>query len=123
MRKVRGNAALTFVNMIENPIAEGLFVNHAGDGRGAIDPVASRERGPRTRCADSESPFLAIKKFSCPPASRLIDARQNRFFGRIAPTDSRADSSSRRSFAVRCGQRDALLRASKRHRTEDSGAA
>jgi hypothetical protein len=29
-----------------------------------------------------------MKKFSCSPASRLIGARQNRFFARIAATDS-----------------------------------
>jgi hypothetical protein len=33
--------------------------------------------------ADSESRFLAIKKFSCSLAWRLINARQTRFFSRI----------------------------------------
>jgi hypothetical protein len=42
----------------------------------------------KVRCADSESQFLAIKKFSRPTAARLIAARQNRFFARIAATDS-----------------------------------
>jgi hypothetical protein len=45
--------------------------------------ATDRYRSDR-RCADSESRFLAMKKFSCPPASRLIVARQNRFFERIA---------------------------------------
>ena len=43
------------------------------------------EKAGRT---DSESRFLAMKKFSCLPASRLIVARQNRIFERIAAADS-----------------------------------
>jgi hypothetical protein len=42
----------------------------------------------QARCVDSESQNLATKKFSCPPASRLIVARQNRISARIAPADS-----------------------------------
>jgi hypothetical protein len=44
----------------------------------------------KTRRTDSESRFLAMKKFSCLPASRLILARQNRIFARIAVADSLA---------------------------------
>ena len=57
--------------------------------------VATHEHLSEVRCADSESRILAMKKFSCPPASRLIAARQNRFFARIAATDSRHDFRSR----------------------------
>ena len=42
----------------------------------------------KTRRTDSESRFLAMKKFSCLPALRLIVARQNRIFERIAAADS-----------------------------------
>jgi hypothetical protein len=44
----------------------------------------------KARRTDSESRFLAMKKFSCLPASRLIVARQNRIFARIAVADSLA---------------------------------
>jgi hypothetical protein len=43
MRVVGGNAALTFVNIIENHCAAGIFVIHACDAASAIDAVASRE--------------------------------------------------------------------------------
>jgi hypothetical protein len=39
-------------------------------------------------CTDSESQILAIKKFSWAQRWRLIAARQNRTFLRIAKTDS-----------------------------------
>jgi hypothetical protein len=52
--------------------------------------IATRECHYQARCADSESQFLAMKKFSCPPASGLIAARQNQFFARIASTDSQS---------------------------------
>jgi hypothetical protein len=47
-------------------------------------------RGLNERRADSESQFLAIKKFSPFLRWRLIAARQNQFFERIANADSRA---------------------------------
>jgi hypothetical protein len=52
------------------------------------DVIATGKCLPEARCTDSESRNLAIKKFSCSPASRLIVARQNRIFARIAPADS-----------------------------------
>jgi hypothetical protein len=52
--------------------------------RHAADIIATDQCRSRAHCADSESRYLAIKKFSCPPASRLIAARQNQFFARIA---------------------------------------
>jgi hypothetical protein len=64
--------------------AAGIFVIHALNDRHAADVVATHRGLPKTHCADSESRFLAIKKFSCSPASRLIVARQNRLFTRIA---------------------------------------
>jgi hypothetical protein len=42
----------------------------------------------KARRADSESQFLAIKKFSCFARPALIASRQNQFSERIAATDS-----------------------------------
>jgi hypothetical protein len=52
------------------------------------------------RRADSESQFLAIKKFSWFLRWRLITPRQNQFFERIAGADSRPGRGS--SLAARC---------------------
>jgi hypothetical protein len=93
MRIVRGFTALAFVNIAANPIAEGLCVIDACFDQGIFAAVVSRERRLKARRTDSESQFLAIKKFSCPPASRLIGTRQNPFCGRIATADSQTDSS------------------------------
>ena len=89
MQIVCENAASTNVNIAANAITAGVFVIHAWRRRSAIAVAATHLCWSIARCADSESRFLAIKKFSCPPASRLIGARQNRFFERIADTDSR----------------------------------
>jgi hypothetical protein len=48
--------------------------------RSATEVVASRLQRLEGRCVDSESQILAIKKFSCLTASRLILARQRGFF-------------------------------------------
>jgi hypothetical protein len=42
----------------------------------------------KVRRTDSESQFLAIKKFSCFARQALIASRQNRFSERIADADS-----------------------------------
>jgi hypothetical protein len=93
MRIVRGFTALAFVNIAAKPIVEGLCAIDACCDEGVADAAVSRKRPLKGRCVDSESQFLAIKKFSCPPASRLIGTRQNRFRGRIAAADSQTDSS------------------------------
>jgi hypothetical protein len=72
------------VDAARNTCAAGVFVNRTASDQEAIDIVAPRRSRPKARCADSESRFLAIKKFSRSPALRLIGARQNRFFARIA---------------------------------------
>jgi hypothetical protein len=64
--------------------ATGVFVIRAFDDLGAVDVIATDRSRPKPRCADSESRFLAMKKFSWLPASSVIAARQNRFFARIA---------------------------------------
>jgi hypothetical protein len=115
MRKVRENAASTNVNIAVNTITEGIFVIRAGRRRCAMKVVATHPGRLKTRCADSESRFLATNKFSCPPASRLIGARQNRIFARIADADSRRDFWAVTTASTimvndrcmrRCGKRD-----------------
>jgi hypothetical protein len=83
-----GIAAFTIVNIAGSACATGLFVLRAFERSRAIGIVATHRRLSKARRVDSESRFLAIKKFSCLTASRLIGARQNRFFARIAAADS-----------------------------------
>jgi hypothetical protein len=64
--------------------AAGIFVINASSDRHAEDVIATDRQQLKAGRADSESRILAMKKFSCPPALRLIAARQNRFFERIA---------------------------------------
>jgi hypothetical protein len=89
MRKRREKLAPAFVDIAGNACASGLSHTIASFNRRRTDVVAMLRRRQKARRADSESRVLAIKKFSCSPASRLIAARQNRFFGRIATADSR----------------------------------
>jgi hypothetical protein len=88
MRIMREKPIPSIVNIARSACGAGVFVIHAFDDRRANDVIANRRRRPKARCADSESRFLAIKIFSCSPASRLILARQNRFFARVAAADS-----------------------------------
>jgi hypothetical protein len=88
MRKVRENAASTNVNIAANAIIKDVFAIHAGRRRCANWVAATHLGRSKSRCADSESRFLAINKFSRQPAWRLIGARQNRIFERIAAADS-----------------------------------
>src|SRR5665213_211844 len=105
MRVVRENTMSTIVNITRKTCAAGVFVIHASSDQSAINVVAAHLRWQKALRADSESRFLAIKKFSCITASRLIVARQTRFFVGIAATDSQRDSSS----AARVGARGAWL--------------
>ena len=100
MRAVRENAMQTNVNIAGSACAAGVFVISTFDDRRAFDVVATHRCRLKAHCADSESRFLAIKKFSCPRASRLIIARQNRIFARIAAADSQCDFSSARYIAA-----------------------
>jgi hypothetical protein len=88
MQKVQQRSASAFVNIEGNTIATDVFAIHACDGRCTIDVIATHRDHPKAACADSESQILAIKKFSWKQRLRLIGARQNRFFGRIAASDS-----------------------------------
>jgi hypothetical protein len=105
MRVVRENPTLVFVNIEGNDCAAGISAIHTLSDLRIIGVIATRQTGLEPRCADSESHFLAMKKFSLQPASRLISARQNRFFARIASADSQAqflaEAISHRSFDSR----------------------
>jgi hypothetical protein len=84
MQVARKIAAPAIVNMTGNTSATVVSTTHALNDHHTIDVIATQQRRPKARCADSESRILAMKKFSCSAASRLIAARQNRFFARIA---------------------------------------
>jgi hypothetical protein len=88
MQVARENTAIANVNIAGTHCAAVVFVIHALIDRHAFGITATRQDKRKARCADSESRFLAMKKFSCSPASRLIAARQNRIFARIAAADS-----------------------------------
>jgi hypothetical protein len=91
---VRENATFTIVDIAGSDCAAGVFAIFTSDYRYAIDVIATHRCRLKACCADSESRFLAMKKFSRLPALRLIGARQNRFFEGIAAADSRCDFSS-----------------------------
>jgi hypothetical protein len=78
------NALPSIVNIARNADAAGVSAIRAFNDRRAIGLTATHRGRLKARCTDSESRFLAMKKFSWLPASRLIAARQNRFFARIA---------------------------------------
>jgi hypothetical protein len=94
MRIVLEMPIAAIVNIEGNHCTAGVFAIHALHDQCAMDVVATHRVRLEGRFADSESRLLAINKFSCLPAPRLIAARQNRFFERIASADSRGDFSS-----------------------------
>jgi hypothetical protein len=78
------NATSTTINIEGNACVAGIFVICTFSDYCSIDVTTTHRRPLEARRMDSESRILAIKKFSCLPASRLIGARQNRIFARIA---------------------------------------
>jgi hypothetical protein len=66
-----------------NACAAVLYEIHAIDDHHLIQVADERDGRSNGRCADSESFFLATKKFSCSPPSRLNTARQGRISARI----------------------------------------
>jgi hypothetical protein len=72
LREIAGNAYAAVVFVIRD----------IGD-RYAMTVAGHPKSGSNSARADSESRFLAIKKFLRPTPSRLIDARQTRIFARI----------------------------------------
>jgi hypothetical protein len=75
----------------KKPCAAIVSAIRASLHRTIADVFTTLECRFKVLCADSESRILAMKKFSCPPASGLIAARQNQFFARIAKSDSEPD--------------------------------
>jgi len=58
-------AMTAIVNIIGSACAAGIFEIHARDARRAMDARATRRHRSKAHGVDSESRFLAIKKFSC----------------------------------------------------------
>src|SRR5271169_3053551 len=82
-QKPREEPQQTILDIARSDCTTAVSEIHALDDRHFVNVIASHESGPNARCADSESRFLATKKFSCSPASCLVAARQNGFFARI----------------------------------------
>jgi hypothetical protein len=91
MRVVRENTMSAIVNVVRNTCAAVVSLIHTSYVHSTIDIVATRRYRQKASLADSESGLLAIKKFSCTAAWRLIAARQTRFFAGIAAADSWCD--------------------------------
>jgi hypothetical protein len=88
MRTAHKNQTPVIARDTRNACAAGISIIRTSFDRCIADVVSAHKHRFEARCADSESRFLAMKKFSCPPASSPIAARQNRFFARIATADS-----------------------------------
>jgi hypothetical protein len=89
MRKVREKSASAIVKIAGNTCAAGVFVIREIDALQSQHAIATHRAALKAGRADSESLFLAMKKFSWFSRWRLIGPRQNRFFERIAGADSR----------------------------------
>jgi hypothetical protein len=92
MQKSHPPPTLPFVNVAANTITADVSCIRDLDHRCAIDVIARRRQHQKDLRADSESQILAIKKFSWKQPRRLIEARQDRIFERIATGDSQAVS-------------------------------
>jgi hypothetical protein len=77
------------VNIARNTCAAVVSLIRTSHVRIAINAGATHRSRQNAVVADSESRFLAIKKFSCTTAWRRIAARQTRFFAGIVTADSR----------------------------------
>jgi hypothetical protein len=80
MRAKAENTTPALVNIDENHCAAGISAIHSSGALCVVDVIATRRRRSKVRRADSESPFLAMKKFSRIPASRRFGAHQDRIF-------------------------------------------
>jgi hypothetical protein len=90
MQKVPQRPTSAFVNIEGSACAADVSLIHDNNARCVFDVIAAHSRREKAAGMDSESQFLAIKKFSRSQRWRLIGARQNRISGRIATTDSDA---------------------------------
>jgi hypothetical protein len=88
MQKVQLQSTSEFVSVAGNACGAAIFLIHVFNAQRACDVITPHPRCRKARCATPESGFLAMKKFSWIARKRLIGARQNRTFGRIAVTDS-----------------------------------
>jgi hypothetical protein len=88
MRIVRANSTPTIVKIAGIACAASVSVIRTLRARCVARTVATHRCRSKALGVDSESRILAMKKFSCKEPSRLIAARQIRFFARIAETDS-----------------------------------
>jgi hypothetical protein len=89
IRIVRANSTSAIVKIAECPCVAVVSVVCIKSKQHAKSIEATHLHQRKALGADSESRILATKKFSCKEPSRLIAARQIRFFARIAETDSR----------------------------------
>jgi DNA segregation ATPase FtsK/SpoIIIE-like protein len=65
MQAGQENPTPTIVNIARSARAAGVSVIHALNDRRSVDVITTHQCRLKARCADSESRFLAIKKFSC----------------------------------------------------------
>jgi hypothetical protein len=84
MRIVRENLGPVNVKIAGNACAAHVSLIHIQCAQHRARIIATHRLQAKAFCADSESRILAMKKFSCAETSRLIGARQNRIFARIA---------------------------------------
>jgi hypothetical protein len=84
MSIVRENPTSANVKIAESACAADVSFIRLQRAQHLAHVVATHRVRPKALCADSESRILAMKKFSCAETSRLIGARQNRIFARIA---------------------------------------
>jgi hypothetical protein len=89
----------------KKPLCRSRFCNSRAHRTTRIRRHRDSSTSQKARRTDSESRFLAMKKFSRLPASRLIVARQNRIFARIAVADSLAGISRLARCIARYGER------------------
>jgi hypothetical protein len=82
-QKLREKPQRKILKIAGSDCAAAVSATRAFDDRRSINLVAGHGDSSNARCTDSESRFLAIKKFSCSPAWCLVAARQNRIFARI----------------------------------------
>ena len=90
MRTARKKPTPTIVRITRNICATGISCIRTLRDKTPIDVVEGRRASLKALCVDSESRFLAIKKFFVLAGFASLRARQNRSFGRIAATDSAA---------------------------------
>jgi hypothetical protein len=85
---MRELSALSIIENAENTFTEVVFSTHTLHARCARLLIASRAHAPKVPRTDSESGFLAMKKFSCLTSSGLANAHQRGSLLRITSIDS-----------------------------------